>query len=56
MLESFGVVHDQNGRQVEYEGHPLYTSDQDTGPDQANGEGFEDAWYVATIDLAPGSW
>lgn len=56
MLESFGVIHDRNGRQVEYEGHPLYTSDQDTGPDQANGEGFEDAWYVATLDLAPGSW
>lgn len=56
MLESFGVVRDPNGRQVEYEGHPLYTSDQDTGADQANGEGFEDAWYVATISLAPGSW
>jgi predicted lipoprotein with Yx(FWY)xxD motif len=54
-LESFGVVTGRNGRQVEYEGHPLYTSDQDTGPGQANGEGFEDAWYVATVSM-PSSW
>ena len=56
LLGSFQVVRSPNGRQVEYEGHPLYTSDQDTGPHQANGQGFEDAWYVATLDLAPGSW
>lgn len=55
-LESFGVLDGPNGRQVEYEGHPLYTSDQDTGPAQANGEGFEDAWYVATVSLAGSSW
>lgn len=56
LLGSFGVIKDPNGRQVTYEGHPLYTSDQDTGPDQANGQGFEDAWYVATINLSPSSW
>lgn len=55
-LESFGVVNGPNGRQVEYEGHPLYTSDQDSGPGQANGEGFEDAWYVATVSVSGSSW
>jgi len=55
-LESFGVLNGPNGRQIEYEGHPLYTSDQDTGPAQANGEGFEDAWYVATVSLTGSGW
>lgn len=55
-LESFGVLNGSNGGQVEYEGHPLYTSDQDTAPAQANGEGFEDAWYVATVSLPGSGW
>lgn len=56
LLGSFGAVNGPNGRQVEYKGHPLYTLDQDTGPGQANGEGFEDARYVASVSLAGSSW
>ncbi len=50
-LGRFTVFDGPNGRQVEYGGHPLYTTDQDTGPRQSNGQGFEDAWYVATPRL-----
>ncbi len=52
---SFSVVAGPNGRQVEYRGHPLYTSDQDTGPRQANGQGFDDNWYVVTPGLRAGA-
>ncbi|HUY97651.1 MAG TPA: hypothetical protein VMW47_08560 [Verrucomicrobiae bacterium] len=52
---SFSVVAGPNGHQVEYRGHPLYTSDQDTGPRQANGQGFDDNWYVVTPSLRAGA-
>ena len=44
-----------NGRQVEYNGHPLYTYSGDTGPDQSKGEGVLGIWYVATPGLSAAS-
>ncbi|MHB1517927.1 MAG: COG4315 family predicted lipoprotein [Acidimicrobiales bacterium] len=44
-----------NGRQVTYQGHPLYTFAGDTGPGQANGEGLLGKWYVATPNLSANS-
>lgn len=41
-----------NGKQVEYNGHLLYTFSGDSGPGQANGEGISGKWFVATPDLA----
>lgn len=41
-----------NGKQVEYNGHLLYTFSGDSGPGQANGEGIGGKWFVATPDLA----
>jgi predicted lipoprotein with Yx(FWY)xxD motif len=45
------VVIDANGKQVEYNGHPLYTYSKDTAPGQTNGEGFNGKWFVATPTL-----
>ncbi len=44
-----------NGRQVEYNGHPLYTYSGDTGPHQSKGEGVGGIWYVATPGLTASS-
>jgi predicted lipoprotein with Yx(FWY)xxD motif len=35
-----------NGRQLVYYGHPLYTLSADVRPGQINGEGFLGTWYV----------
>jgi len=43
-----------NGRQVEYDGHPLYTFSGDFSAGQGNGEGitsFGGTWHVATPSL-----
>jgi predicted lipoprotein with Yx(FWY)xxD motif len=45
------VVADANGKQVEYNGHPLYTYSGDTGPGQTTGEGFAGVWHVCTPSL-----
>lgn len=50
---SFTIYQGPNGRQVEYNGHPLYTFSGDTGPDQSHGEGLLGKWYVATPSLTP---
>jgi predicted lipoprotein with Yx(FWY)xxD motif len=42
-----GVRDDENGRQVTYNGHPLYRYSGDKGPGQANGQGVGKLWYVA---------
>ncbi len=45
---------DANGRQVEYDGHLLYTFSGDFSSGQANGEGitsFGGTWHVATPGL-----
>lgn len=41
-----------DGRQVEYNGHPLYTYTKDTAPGQTNGQGVAGRWGVATADMA----
>jgi predicted lipoprotein with Yx(FWY)xxD motif len=37
-----------NGRQLVYNGHPLYTLTADVRPGQINGEGFLGTWYVVS--------
>lgn len=50
------VLQGPNGRQVLYNGHPLYTFSGDSQPGQANGEGLKGIWFVATPSLgAPSS-
>lgn len=36
--------------QVTYDGHPLYTYSEDTGPGDTNGQGFGGSWYVVSPD------
>lgn len=48
---SLTVVKDGNGHQVAYQGHLLYTYSGDSAPHQANGEGIEGKWFVATPQL-----
>jgi predicted lipoprotein with Yx(FWY)xxD motif len=45
------VVADANGKQVEYNGHPLYTYSGDTSPGQTNGEGIGGVWHACTPNL-----
>jgi predicted lipoprotein with Yx(FWY)xxD motif len=52
---ALSVLSDSSRRQVEYNGHELYTFASDTGPGQANGEGVGGIWFVATPTLAAGS-
>ena len=46
------VVAGANGKQVTYNGHPLYIYSGDSKPGDTNGEGLQGKWYVATPDLA----
>ncbi len=48
---TLSVVTDANGKQVEYNGHPLYRYSKDTAPGQTNGVGFKGKWFVATTNL-----
>ena len=51
MSGKLAVLNDVNGRQVTYNGHPLYTfADDHTG--QVTGQGIQD-FFVATPGLAP---
>lgn len=45
------VVKDQNGQQVAYQGHLLYTYAADSSVGQATGQGLANAWWVATPTL-----
>jgi predicted lipoprotein with Yx(FWY)xxD motif len=49
------VVQTANGPQVSYNGHLLYIYSGDTAPHQANGQGLAGKWWVAKVDLKPGS-
>ena len=39
-----------NGRQLVYNGHPLYTLSADVRPGQINGEGFLGTWFVVSAE------
>ena len=40
-----------NGNQVAYNGHYLYTFSGDSMPDDIQGQGRDDQWYIATPNL-----
>ncbi len=46
------VLNGPHGRQVLYNGHPLYTYSRDA-PGDAAGEGIGGRWFVAIPDLPP---
>jgi predicted lipoprotein with Yx(FWY)xxD motif len=46
------VLNGANGKQVVYNGHPLYNFSKDSGSSDANGQGYAGKWFVATPDLA----
>lgn len=46
------VYKNENGNQVVYNDHPLYTFAGDSAPGQVNGQGKASKWFVATPDLA----
>jgi hypothetical protein len=49
------VVDGANGKQVAYNGHPLYTYSKDGDSGDAYGQGVAGKWFVATPDLATAS-
>lgn len=51
---ALGTLTDGNGRQVVYNGHPLYSYSLDTGTGDARGQGAEGGnWSVVTPDITP---
>ena len=46
------VLDGANGKQVVYNGHPLYTYAKDGDSGDAYGQGIGGKWFVATPDLA----
>src|SRR2546426_5037512 len=46
------VVDGANGKQVLYNGHPLYTYSKDGDAGDAYGQGIAGKWFVATPDVA----
>ena len=46
------VLNGDNGNQVLYNGHPLYTYTKDGDAGDAYGQGVGGKWFVATADLA----
>jgi len=46
------VMNGTNGKQVVYNGHPLYTYAKDGDSGDAYGQGIGGKWFVATPDLA----
>ena len=45
-----------NGKQVEYNRHPLYTYSGDMAPGQTNGQGVGNVWQVVTAALQRQHW
>jgi predicted lipoprotein with Yx(FWY)xxD motif len=46
------VLSGANGKQILYNGHPLYTFARDSAQADALGQGIGGKWFVATPDLA----
>ena len=47
-VEDFGTITDDDGRkQTTYKGLPLYYFSGDKNPGDANGQGFNNVWYIA---------
>jgi predicted lipoprotein with Yx(FWY)xxD motif len=45
-----------NGKQVEYNGHPLYTYSGDMAPGQTKGQGVGNVWQTVSVALQPLHW
>ena len=45
------IVKTDNGPQVAYNGHLLYTYSRDQAPGDTNGNGIAGKWFAATVDL-----
>ena len=45
-----------NGKQVEYNGHPLYTYSGDMAPGQTKGQGVGNVWQTISVALQPQHW
>jgi len=45
-----------NGKQVEYNGHPLYTYSGDTAPGQTNGQRVGNVWQTIPVALQRQHW
>ena len=52
---TLATLSDANGKQVTYNGHPLYTYSGDHAQTDANGNGIASQWYAAYPTLAPAS-
>src|SRR5262249_5055523 len=48
---AFAVITVSGGKQVTYNGHPLYVFSQDQRPGNANGQNVGAVWFVATPNL-----
>jgi predicted lipoprotein with Yx(FWY)xxD motif len=48
---TLATLSDANGRQVTYNGHPLYRFANDSGPGSAKGDGIAGVWFAATPGL-----
>lgn len=49
---TLSVLDGANGKQVLYNGHPLYRYSKDVTAGDAHGQGLAGVWFVATPDLA----
>jgi predicted lipoprotein with Yx(FWY)xxD motif len=47
------VARRDGGRQLVYNGHPLYSLTADTAPGQASGQGFQGVWFVVSANGRP---
>ena len=48
------IARPDSGKQVTYNGLPLYTYSGDSKPGEANGQGIENAWYAVTPSTSGG--
>lgn len=48
---TFSTVSRSEGKQITYNGHPLYTYSGDSAAGQTNGDGIQGKWHVATPNI-----